>query len=112
MTPPTRPPLELTMTTPTTQPPYLLDRRILRNAMVPMRDGVRLATSVYLPVAEGRYPAVLVRTAYNRAGFNGSGFVEHGVAVVAQDVRGRYGSEGEFYPFTAETDDGLDTLDW
>src|SRR6476620_10270089 len=98
--------------TATAPPPYLIDRRITRNVMVPMRDGVRLATSVYLPLAEGRYPAVLVRTAYNRAGFNGGGFVQNGVAMVAQDTRGRYGSEGEFYPFTGETEDGLDTIDW
>ena len=77
-----------------------------------MRDGVRLATTVHLPEGEGPFPVVLVRTAYNRVPMTGAGFVEQGIAFVAQDVRGRYGSEGEFFPFTAEEQDGYDTLDW
>jgi len=88
------------------------DTRIIRRVMVPMRDGVKLAASVWLPRAEGRYPIVLARTAYNRVGPPPAGLVAQGLGVVRQDVRGRYGSEGEFYPFDNETNDGLDTLDW
>jgi len=77
-----------------------------------MRDGVRLGTTVFLPPQEGRYPAVLVRTAYNRKGFYIPFFPEHGMALVIQDVRGRYDSEGEWYPFTSEANDGYDTLEW
>jgi len=95
-----------------TSPSQYQEMRVIVNEKVPMRDGVRLATTIFLPLEEGQYPAVLVRTAYNRMGFNGSDFTRRGMALVVQDTRGRYGSEGDFYPFTAETDDGLDTLDW
>lgn len=92
-------------------PAYVRDWRVLGNVMVPMRDGIRLATTVYLPPAAGRYPVVLVRTAYNRH-MGDLGFAGKGVAVVTQDCRGRYGSEGTFYPFINETADGQDTLAW
>ncbi len=84
----------------------------MRNVPVTMRDGVRLATSVYLPEAEGAYPTVLVRTAYNRVPMPGVGFAQRGLAYVVQDVRGRYASGGEWYPFVNEPADGEDTLDW
>lgn len=87
--------------------------QIVRRLMVPMRDGVQLAASVWLPRDEGPFPIVLVRTAYNRvAGEGPLQFVRRGLGVVQQDVRGRYGSDGDFYPFDNEPDDGLDTLDW
>lgn len=85
---------------------------IARHVRVPMRDGVRLATTLFLPDGGGRFPAVLVRTAYNRVGFDGRPFVERGMALVVQDCRGRYGSEGEWRPFVHEADDGYDTLEW
>jgi len=85
---------------------------VLRHVSVPMRDGVRLATSVYLPAGAGPFPVVFVRTAYNRVPFTGAGFTDRGMAFVVQDVRGRYGSDGEFYPFTHEEDDGADALAW
>ena len=86
--------------------------RVHRNVKVPMRDGIRLATSVYLPEGEGPFPTVLVRTAYNRVGLQGPGFTELGIALVAQDCRGRYDSDGEWYPFVSEEADGADTLRW
>lgn len=79
---------------------------------VPMRDGVSLATTVFLPLGVGPFPVVLVRTAYNRAGFSPLPFVELGLALVVQDCRGRYGSGGSYYPFVREGEDGRDTLDW
>lgn len=81
---------------------------------VAMRDGVRLATSVYLPGTE-RYPAILVRTPYNKGAQlppNYQYFVDSGYAFVLQDVRGRYLSEGVFRPLTQEVPDGEDTLRW
>ncbi|MCX5661975.1 MAG: CocE/NonD family hydrolase [Planctomycetota bacterium] len=93
-------------------PAHVRQSRILRNVMVPMRDGVKLATTVFLPPADEPCPAALVRTAYNRAWGSDCGFNAKGIAFVVQDVRGRYGSEGEYYPFDAEEADGLDTLDW
>ncbi len=88
------------------------DCRILQNVKVPMRDGVQLSTTAYLPTQNLPCPAVLVRTPYNRAGFYDPYFTDHGMALVVQDCRGRYDSEGEFYPFVHEADDGFDTLAW
>ncbi|WP_422367368.1 CocE/NonD family hydrolase [Pelagibius sp.] len=94
------------------------------NVMVPMRDGVKLATDIYLPAKAkefvgGRFPAILVRTPYDktRLGDHASivrlrEYALHGYVVVAQDCRGRHRSEGEFYPFVNETNDGHDTLEW
>ena len=86
--------------------------RLLRNVKVPMRDGVQLATTIYLPLAAGRYPSVLMRTAYNRTAVQDDFFPSHGMGLVVQDCRGRYDSEGDFYPFIHEAKDGFDTLDW
>jgi putative CocE/NonD family hydrolase len=82
---------------------------------VPMRDGVRLFANVYLPAEGSRLPAILVRTPYGKGAdinANYQAFVEHGYAIVVQDVRGRYESEGAFQPLTQETADGDDTLNW
>ncbi len=91
---------------------YLRHVRIMRNVRVPMRDGVELATNVYLPREGTKFPVVLVRMAYNRAHITGGELIERGLAVVSQDTRGRYASDGKFYPFIHETNDGYDTLDW
>ena len=76
--------------------------RMLRNVGVYMRDGVRLATTVILPEAEGSYPVILVRSAYGRVGGWAEGrlWASRGYAYVTQDCRGRFDSEGEWYPFT------------
>ncbi|MEU0795931.1 CocE/NonD family hydrolase [Amycolatopsis sp. NPDC005961] len=88
---------------------------------VPMRDGVALATNVWLPEAPGPFPALLVRTPYGKddAGLYGNpklpdvfALVEAGYAVVAQDVRGTSRSPGTFVPHTHEGPDSLDTLAW
>lgn len=86
--------------------------RLLRHVKVRMRDGVHLATTVFLPDGPGPFPVALVRTAYNRIGIGGQEFTDRGIALVVQDCRGRYASEGQWYPFIHETADGLDTLDW
>ncbi len=82
---------------------------------VPMRDGVHLSTNIFRPSASGRYPALLVRTPYNKLDTILPGyvhFVDAGFTLVVQDVRGRYESEGIFRQFTQELPDGVDTLDW
>lgn len=82
---------------------------------VPMRDGVELAVDVYRPDAEGEFPAILVRTPYDRGleGLTqGARFAKRGYAVVVQDVRGRFDSDGVFDPLRHEMQDGSDTLDW
>jgi putative CocE/NonD family hydrolase len=82
---------------------------------VPMRDGVRLSANVFRPEAPGRYPTILVRTPYGKGAVispNYAPFVAHGYAMVVQDVRGRYRSEGVFRPLEQEPADGDDTLNW
>jgi putative CocE/NonD family hydrolase len=94
-----------------------LDERA-EQVMVPMRDGVRLATDVYLGPNAGRRPTVLVRLPYDKsARFSfmaaiAPRFVERGYAFVAQDVRGKARSEGETAAFVHEVRDGADTLEW
>ncbi len=87
--------------------------------MVPMRDGVRLATDVYLPARDGhpvaeKLPTILTRTPYGRTGSDGLGryFAQRGYAVVAQDTRGRYDSEGIWHMLTDDGPDGADTAAW
>jgi putative CocE/NonD family hydrolase len=82
---------------------------------VPMRDGVRLLSNIFLPYDHGQFPCILVRTPYGKGADitqNHQAFVEHGYAVVVQDVRGRYESEGAFQPLTQEPADGDDTINW
>lgn len=82
---------------------------------VPMRDGVRLTADVFLPRATGRWPTVLFRTPYGRKGPSSRsyrGFVQSGYAVVLEDVRGRYASEGVFGTIDQEGPDGSDTINW
>ena len=81
---------------------------------VPMRDGVRLSTNVFVPPANGRFPAILIRTPYGKGNDVGTfrSFLDRGFAVVVQDVRGRRDSAGDFQPLTQEGPDGSDTLDW
>jgi predicted acyl esterase len=84
--------------------------------MVPMADGVKLATDVWLPAGQGPWPVALARTPYNKDGIKGEAFNGNGVALVVQDVRGRGASEGEARPFFADGwgahQDGLETAQW
>ncbi|MCS6927355.1 MAG: CocE/NonD family hydrolase [Candidatus Binatia bacterium] len=118
---------------------HTLDDARCFQAMVPMRDGVRLNTFVFLPLDGGpRYPVILQRTPYGitspegqdvrnctkgwlpdaRAPFRGSllrgwrEIVRRGYAAVYQDTRGRYGSEGEDHVYGDDAADGYDTLVW
>lgn len=82
------------------------------------RDGVSLATDVYLPANPGKLPAVLVRTCYDKASdytglkYIAPLFVENGYAFVTQDVRGKARSDGETDAYVYEMLDAYDTLDW
>ena len=91
------------------------------NVMIPMRDGVCLATDIYLPAfngqpASGKFPVILERTPYDKAGSgnvtNGTYYARRGYVCAIQDVRGRFVSEGEWYPFAKEAPDGYDTVEW
>src|ERR1700733_13394837 len=71
---------------------------------VTMQDGTKLATDVYRPKAPGKYPVILVRTCYGKRTRShlykpiGELFASQGYALVMQDVRGKFDSEGEFHP--------------
>ncbi len=82
--------------------------------LVAMRDGVHLATSVYLPEGEGPWPVVITRTPYDKSRYGSlhSRYNEAGYAFVAQDVRGIFKSEGEYFPFESDMPDGYDTIEW
>jgi putative CocE/NonD family hydrolase len=88
-----------------------------RNVMMRLADGTRLASDLYLPAGGGGpWPALLERTPYDKLGPAGvlaaKFFAGHGYAVVLQDVRGRFASEGEWYPFGNEGPDGVETVAW
>lgn len=89
-----------------------------RDVMVPMSDGIRLAADVYRPKASGQYPVILTRTPYDKRNtehkyaFTGGLFASQGYAYVVQDVRGKFASEGEYYPYRHEAQDGHDTIEW
>ena len=102
---------------------------ILRNQMIAMRDGVHLATDIYLPDPKsGPWPVVIERTPYDKCKPSRSekqldgqhlsreamaqAFTAQGFVAVFQDCRGRYASEGVFTKYTAEGEDGFDTLAW
>lgn len=84
------------------------------NVAVKMRDGVSLAANVFSPKADAKFPVLLQRTPYNRAGEDQGAMklASHGYVVVVQDTRGRYASGGEFYPFLNESQDGYDSVEW
>jgi len=90
------------------------DVTVERNVVMKTRDGVALKADVYRPAGEGSFPVLLQRTPYDKN--NGATFgrmaAARGFMVVIQDVRGRYTSEGEWYPFKHETADGYDAVEW
>jgi putative CocE/NonD family hydrolase len=98
------------------------DVLVLRDVRVPARDGVALSTDVYLPsqgggFARGPFPAILIRTPYDKRAategpFYADLFVPRGYAVACQDVRGLHRSEGSFGFLPQEGSDGADTVEW
>jgi uncharacterized protein len=87
-----------------------------RSVPVRMRDGVVLFADIYRPAKAGRYPVLLERTPYDKGNDKeidlDEGGPQRGYVVIVQDVRGRYTSEGEWYPFRHESQDGVDTVEW
>jgi putative CocE/NonD family hydrolase len=110
------------------------DMALTSDVMVPMRDGVRLATDVYRPAKDGsplpgRFPVILERTPYGKTVVSRSElsvadpkaksraevarfFVSRGYVVIYQDCRGRYGSEGQFVKYLSDGNDGYDCCAW
>jgi putative CocE/NonD family hydrolase len=95
-------------------PPY----EVVIQHGVPMttRDGVRLFADIYHPKSTDKFPVILMRTPYDKnAGWvtsAASKIALRGYVFIVQDVRGRYTSEGEWYPFRHEQNDGYDTVEW
>jgi len=93
-----------------------------RNVMIPMSDGTRLAIDIYRPDAPGKFPALVERTPYDKTKSSEiqvgahTFFAERGYVFLVQDTRGRYASEGTFYPFVDDAwlrnRDGYDTVQW
>jgi putative CocE/NonD family hydrolase len=83
-----------------------------------MRDGVTLRANIYRPAAEGEYPVLLTRLPYGKDFPLGSSVLDPvkaaraGYIVVVQDTRGRFTSEGEWYPLRDEGPDGYDSVEW
>lgn len=100
------------------------------DVMIPMRDGVKLATDIYFPAEPiGPHCVLLERTPYNKRGTNAADrtardpvprskpsvaaeFAAAGFVYVIQDCRGRYRSEGGFTKYVNESEDGVDTINW
>jgi putative CocE/NonD family hydrolase len=88
-----------------------------RNVEVPMRDGVKLRADLLRPAGQGPFATLVYRTPYDkeqeqRAYSTFTHALERGYALVVQDVRGRYASEGDFHPYEQEASDGYDTIEW
>ena len=95
--------------------------RIEINVPVNMRDGTTLYADICRPDIEGRFPAILTRLWHNKTGMLAGGrdsylnplrMARAGYAVVIQDCRGTGASEGEFYPWRGNMDDGYDSVEW
>jgi hypothetical protein len=80
------------------------------------RDGVTLHADIYRPRADGKFPVILMRTPYDKsvgwAAAPAYQVASHGYVFIIQDVRGRYTSEGEWYPFRHDSEDGYDAVEW
>ena len=96
----------------------LINVKLEQDVPAQMRDGTTLYADIYRPVGDGPFPVILMRLPYNKAKAETSAYAHpawyarHGYMVVVQDVRGRWASEGEFYPFRHEMTDGYDSVEW
>jgi putative CocE/NonD family hydrolase len=92
--------------------------RLERGVQCRMSDGIHLVSDHYYPPGDGPFPALLMRQPYGRdiastvVYAHPVWFARHGYHVAIQDVRGRGGSEGDFYPFRNERQDGAETIAW
>lgn len=86
----------------------------VETVMVPMRDGVQLATDIYRDTTTNSGPVVLMRTPYNKNGGKAAAerFAAAGYIAIVQDNRGKFASEGAFIPYNNEGQDGYDAIEW
>jgi len=93
-----------------------------KNIEITMGDGTILRHNMTRPDIDGKFPVLLERTPYNKEGGSENGvgspefFAARGYVVIIQDVRGRFASDGDFYPFkddgNGSNKDGYDTVEW
>ena len=90
--------------------------KALYDLKCPTRDGTELSTDVFMPAEGGPFPTILLRSPYDnhleQDMPNLISLAKRGYAVATQDVRGRYDSPGEWYPFLHEASDGHDAVEW
>ena len=92
--------------------------KVETNIPAAMRDGTKLYSDIYRPEGPGPFPVILQRTPYDKGGPLSLGMLDpiqgakRGYAIVIQDTRGRYTSEGEFYCFRDDINDGYDSVEW
>lgn len=87
--------------------------RVEQNVMLPMRDGVKLATDFYIPEGRAKVPVILIRTPYSKdmMEYKGKYWARRGYGAAIQDCRGRFKSQGVWEPFVNEAEDGYDTVE-
>ena len=89
-----------------------------RNVPMRMRDGLVLRADIYRPSAEGRFPVTITRGPYDKTSSLDDtpavarNLAQRGYVCIAQDVRGRYASDGSYEPFATELEDGVDSVEW
>src|SRR5581483_4250635 len=90
------------------------DVKVETNVAMKTRDGINLRADIYRPDAPGKFPVILQRTPYDKRNDVSTGlrFASHGFVFIDQDVRGRNASEGDWYPFKYESQDGYDAVEW
>jgi len=97
-------------------PAVSVDIIIQRGVPMKTRDGVTLRADIYRPNSPDKFPVILMRTPYDKsvgwAVAPALKIVARGYVFIIQDVRGRYTSEGEWYPFRHEQADGYDSVEW
>ena len=89
--------------------------RLEPNIRIPLRDGVRLSATRYVPTATDTVPLCVVSvTPYIADHYHARGvyFAAHGITFIMVDARGRGESEGQFIPFLQEAKDGFDVVEW
>jgi uncharacterized protein len=103
---------------PYARPAAKYEVRVEKDVMVPMRDGIRLATDVYMPVGVSeKVPVILIRLPYNKSRYGGAVnparfFASQGYVVAVQDKRGKFASEGDYIISAADANDGYDAVSW
>jgi len=88
----------------------------MQEIMLPMRDGIKLRTLIFLPEGNNLWPVSLTRNCYPNyediERFTGEEYAKRGIGYVVQFCRGKAGSEGVFEPNISDRDDGIDTVNW